>query len=149
MKNDTKTPVLALCETKGNVVVVALPWVTRKGVSDIIHSVIAPTATMVTDGLGIYTHLNKSDLYTHKVVNHKIGEYVKDGFHTNSVEGFFGLLKRGLYGIYHSVSVKHLQRYCDEFASRYNSRKVTDDTRFETSIKGSEGRLKYNQLIGK
>lgn len=147
--NDSKIPVIALCETGGRVVAKAVRWVTRKGVSELIQSIIEKDATMVTDSYSIYKHLSKSNVYCHKVVNHKAGEYIKDGFHTNSVEGFFGLLKRGIYGIYHSVSPWHLQRYCDEFSSRYNSRKKTDDERFERSVKNSEGRLKYNQLIGK
>jgi len=83
------------------------------------------------------------------VVNHSQDEYVKDGFHTNSIEGFWSLLKRGIYGIYHQVSEKHLQRYCDEFAARYNTRKIADNERFQNAVQNSEGRLKYNQLIGK
>jgi hypothetical protein len=65
------------------------------------------------------------------------------------MEGYWSILKRGIYGIYHQVSPKHLQRYCDEFAARYNTRKVADHERFEQSVKNSEGRLKYNDLIAK
>jgi DUF2075 family protein len=59
------------------------------------------------------------------------------------------LLGRGIHGIYHQAYPKHLQRYVDEFAVRYNSRDIKDNERFELSVKNSAGRLKYTQLIGK
>jgi hypothetical protein len=58
-------------------------------------------------------------------------------------------LKRGIIGIYHNVSAKHLQRYCDEFAYRYNSRGLADNERFEVSAQNTEGRLKYKDLVKK
>lgn len=65
------------------------------------------------------------------------------------MEGYWSILKRGIIGIYHQVSSKHLQRYCDEFSCRYNTRKVKDNERFELTMSIVEGRLTYNQLIGK
>ena len=102
---------------------------------------------MVSDNYGVYAKLAENN--NHVVVNHSQDEYVKDGYHTNSIEGFWSLLKRGIYGIYHQVSEKDLQRFCDEFAARYNTRQIADNERFENAVKNSEGRLKYNQLIGK
>lgn len=87
--------------------------------------------------------------YNHVVVNHAEGQYVQNGFHTNGIENFWSILKRGIYGIYHQVSPKHLHRYCDEFAARYNSREIKDNQRFELSIQNTEGRLKYKNLIAK
>lgn len=144
---DTKTPVLGLVESNGKVIAKVIPFVAKKGVSEIIHSVIEPNSTMVTDAFPMYKHLSKSEIYKHVVVDHKAGQYVNNGFHTNTIEGFFGLLKRGLYGIYHSVSPWHLQRYCNEFAFRYNTRKIADDERFCISIENCDGRLKYKDLI--
>ncbi len=83
------------------------------------------------------------------MVDHKSGHYVNGGFHTNGIENFWSLLKRGIIGIFRQVSPQHLQRNCDEFAARYNTRKIKDNERFEYYIQRSEGRLKYNQLIGK
>ena len=67
--------------------------------------------------------------------------------HTNNVEAFWSVMKRGVYGIYHQISYKHLQRYCDEFSYRYNSRKLNDGERFELTLKQLEGRLSYKQLV--
>ena len=63
---------------------------------------------------------------------------------TNTVEGFFALFKRGIYGTFHSVSKKHLHRYCDEFSFRYDTRKMDDGARLEEAIRRAEGkRLRY------
>ena len=97
----------------------------------------------------MYAFLSKGTDFTHVIVDHKKGEYVKSGFHTNGIENFWSLLKRGIIGIFHQVSPWHLQRYCDEFAARYNSRKISDDQRFNLVLQKSDGRLKYNDLIGK
>jgi hypothetical protein len=69
------------------------------------------------------------------------------GFHTNGIEGFWSLLKRGIYGIYHQTSVKHLNKYCDEFAFRYNTRDISESERFSISLLKAEKRLTYKQLI--
>jgi hypothetical protein len=83
------------------------------------------------------------------VIKHSIGEYVRENAHTNTVEGFFGLLKRGINGVYHHGSRGHLQRYCDEFSFRYENRKVSDGTRANLLVQGAEGkRLTYKQPAG-
>lgn len=142
---ETKIPVFGALENDGNVRVFVVPNTTKAVLVPTIEHVIEKGATMVSDNYGVYARLATN--YNHVVVNHSQDEYVKDGFHTNSIEGFWSLLKRGIYGIYHQVTPKHLQRYCDETAFRYNSRKISDKARFELSIKNSEGRLKYNDLV--
>jgi hypothetical protein len=88
--------------------------------------------------------------FNHIIVKKDIRSFITDSyFHTKNLEGYLAILKRGIYGIYHQVSPKHLQRYCDEFAARFNTRKIADNERFELSVKNSEGRLKYNDLIAK
>jgi transposase-like protein len=149
-RSESKTPVIALVEKNGRVVAHVSEFVSKSHMQELVKKHIDPDAIMVTDSHGIYDHITKEGKYRHEKVYHVNEEYVNErGFHTNTIEGFFSILKRGIYGIYHSVSPWHLQRYCDEFTSRYNSRKITDDERFELSIQNSEGRLKYNQLIGK
>lgn len=90
---------------------------------------------MVTGAANVYYHIAQH--YNHFVVNRANGEYVKDGFHTNEVENFWSVLKRGIFGIYHQVSPKHLQRYLIEFAGRYNTRQIKDNERFELSVRNS------------
>ncbi len=86
----------------------------------------------------------------HGTVNHSIEEYVRAGFwHTNTVEGYFSILKRGIYGVYHHVSPVHLKRYLAEFDVRYNERQavgVDDLARATKALKGIEGkRLTYRR----
>jgi hypothetical protein len=82
-------------------------------------------------------------------VNHLEDEYARGDIHTNTIEGYFSLLKRGIYGIYHSVSPKHLHRYCDEFAYRYNVRKGTEEGKFNWAFLTCNSRLTYKNLIAK
>lgn len=145
----TKTPVFGIVETGGKVVVKVTDWVSKSIAKKIIDAHVEKGSTMVTDGYAMYAYLSKGTEFTHVVVDHTKGEYVKGGFHTNGIENFWSLLKRGILGIYHQVSPWHLQRYCDEFAARFNSRLLRDDERFSLSLQNSDGRLKYNQLIGK
>ena len=86
----------------------------------------------------------------HESVNHSIGEYVRGEAHTNTIEGYFSILKRGITGTYHHVSQKHLKRYLAEFDFRYNERMalgVTDEERADKMLKGIEGkRLTYRRI---
>ncbi len=77
-------------------------------------------ATVVTDCHSSYVGLEASS-YQHVRVNHSVGEYVRDMAHTNGIESFWALLKRGHYGIYHFMSAKHLHRYVNEFSFRHNT----------------------------
>lgn len=148
-KDDIKTPVFGIVETGGKVVVHVSPWVTKDIAADLIDKHVKDGSTMVSDGYTMYAYLGSDSRFRHVMVDHKKGQYVNKGFHTNGIENFWSLLKRGIIGIFHQVSPQHLQRYCDEFASRYNSRKITDDERFDLALESSDGRLKYNELIGK
>ena len=84
--------------------------------------------------------------FNHAIVKHGEGIYVVGGAHTNTIEGFWSLLKRGIVGIYHQVSVKHLDKYIDEFEFRYNSRTLTEGERFASMLSLTEKRLTYNEL---
>ncbi len=144
---DNKTCVVALLE-RNNKVKTHVHNKAGVTLKDMVKQHVDSSARVFTDSLTAYKGLDKH-FADHQVVNHYEEEYVRGEVYTNSVEGFFSILKRGIYGIYHQVSPKHLQRYCDEFAARYNTRQIFDNERFELSIKNSEGRLKYNELIGK
>ena len=85
--------------------------------------------------------------YKHESVNHSAGEYIKGQAHTNGVESFWSMLKRGHAGVYHKMSKKHLQRYIDEYVGRHNVRPLATMTQIEVTFKGMNGkRLKYKEL---
>jgi len=86
-----------------------------------VRSFVLPGSMIYTDDWGGYKRLGKNG-YAHRRVNHSARVYVDGDVHTNSIEGFFGLLKNGIRGVYHSVSTTHLQSYLDEYAFRYNRR---------------------------
>ena len=89
-------------------------------------------------------------VYNHQIVKHSFGEYVNDRVHVNRVEGCWSLLKRGVVGIYHSTSKKHLGKYVDEFVFRYNNRLINSEQRFRLTLASvSVGHISYNQLIQK
>jgi len=113
----------------------------------IIREKVKEGSTVVSDGWLGYKGL--SSHYNHQVIPHNKGQYVKDRYHTNSIEGFWSMLKRGIIGIYHVTSPKHLHRYCDEFTYRYNTRHMSDGERFNLSLVNADERLTYRQLIGK
>ncbi len=100
---------------------------------------------LMTDEWTGYKGLNQ--LFKHKQVHHNAGEYVQDDCHTNSLEGFWSLLKRGIDGIYHSASAKHLQKYIDEFVFRYNSRRMSEDFRFDFMLNNINTHITYKELI--
>ena len=110
-----------------------------------IRETIEKGSVMVSDENKAYNQLSKE--YLHATVNHSKNEYVRDLAHTNSIEGFWSLLKRQIIGIHHFVSPKHLQRYCDEAVFRYNAKKTTQDIRFINALTNCEGRLTYIDLI--
>jgi len=102
----------------------------------------------MTDELNSYTDLD-IDFLHHYSVNHGKKEYVRGRVHTNGIESFWALLKRGIFGIYHSVSKKHLDKYVDEFEFRFNSKHIKDVERFSMMLKACDGRLMYKNLIQK
>jgi len=142
-----KTPVLGAVQRGGKLVAVAVPDTQAETLKPIIKKWVEDGSIMVTDEYRSYNELKRD--YLHVTVNHSEEEYVRGAFHTNTIEGFWSLFKRGIFGIYHNVSPKHLQRYVTEFESRYNSREIKDNERFELSVQNSTGRLKYKQLISK
>lgn len=139
-----KTPVFGMVNN-GKVSTQVVPDTKAKTLKPIIKKMVKEGSIVVTDEWNAYNGLSKD--YQHQVLKHNEMEFVKNGFHTNSIEGFWSLLKRGIFGIYHSTSKKHLNKYCDEFEYRYNTRKLTDGDRFNLSLANANSRLTYKQLI--
>lgn len=143
--NDNKTAVFAIANRKGKrIFTKVVNAATHEEILPALHENIKPGTTIMSDEAAIYKGLKKK--YDHHLVNHSQQEYVRGEYHTNTIEGFFSLLKRGIIGIYHQVSPKHLHRYCDEFAWRYGNRDAGEADRFEYSLVNCEGRLTYKQL---
>jgi len=120
--------------------------VTADNLKTVLNSVATADAHLMTDSSTVLKAVGKDR--KHSLVNHKADEYVRfdEGVMvtTNTVEGYFSILKRGINGVYHHVGRKHLHRYLSEFDFRYNERKVTDGERAQTALKGFDGkRLTY------
>lgn len=114
-----------------------------------VHQHVDVGATLHTDEAAVYHGLGGL-FFDHETVNHGEGEYVRDGVTTNGVESVFAVMKRGLIGVYHHASKKHLSRYVDEFAFRLNDGNVKRHTldRLDSFIDGVAGkRLTYKALI--
>ena len=141
-----KAVVFGMIEREGNLKAVKVENRDRETLYPIIVSKVKTSAKIYTDehqGYGSLKHV-----YDHKYIKHVKKQYVLGKVHTNSIEGFWSLLKRGIFGIYHSTSKKHLQKYVDEFVFRYNTREITEAMRFNLLLSNIENRLTYNELIG-
>lgn len=140
---DNKTPVFSLVERNGDVRSTPVERVTGANLKSIIRQNTEKTATIMTDDFRSYRGLGK-EFASHRVINHGNREYVRGNVHTNTVEGYFSILKRGIIGVYHHVGKHHLHRYLSEFDFRYNGRKIDDAERSILALCGIEGkRLMY------
>ena len=101
-------------------------------------------ATVYTDDAGAYRYVGRA----HAMVRHSVGEYVNGQVHTNGIESFWSMLKRGYQGTYHQMSSKHLGRYVDEFAGRHNARPFDTIDQMQAMVRGMVGkRLTYWKLV--
>ncbi len=113
--------------------------------SPIIRRYVKAGSRIYTDEFIGYRSLYDSE-YTHSVIRHNDKEYCLNDIHTNTIEGFWGHLKRMIFGIYHFVSAKYLQRYVDEAVYRYNTRKWSESARFEDMFARSIGIVRYSDV---
>ena len=139
-----KTPVVGVL-TNDKVYTIVVPDTGSRTLKTIVYGLVKEGSTVVTDEWVAYRGLSRD--YVHEVVTHHTQNYVNErGFHTNGIEGFWSQLKRGLRGIYHVVTPKYLQMYCDEFAYRYNTRKLTDIQRFIGFLTKPTERIRLKEL---
>lgn len=144
-----KTMVLGILERDGHVRTFVVPDRSAESLQTIMRAHVAPNSRIITDSLRSYVELK--DEYQHTSIKHIEGNFTTYGDeHTNSIEGFWGIFKRGIIGVYHQTSPKHLQRYCNEYAHRYNNRGLTTADKFGQAVSNtSRARITYNDLIQK
>jgi len=141
-----KTAVMGILERGGKVITKVVPNTKKKALQSEIRDHVLAGSALFTDSLKSYEGLNE---FQHEVVDHAV-EYVRGEVHTNGMENFWSLLKRGLKGTYVSVEPFHLFRYLDEQGFRYNNRKMTDADRLDIAVRQIVGkRLTFDQLTGK
>ena len=142
-----KKAVVALVEREGQVRSFHVANVNAKTLRPLIVTNVHRTAHLMTDESGVYTRVGR-EFNGHSSVNHSASEYVTTGGfkHSNTVENFFSIFKRGVIGTYHHLSEAHLGRYTAEFDFRYNTRKLNDTERADIALQGITGkRLTYRR----
>jgi len=140
-----KEAVVALVERGGRVHSHHVPEVNAKTLGTILNAQLHGASYVYTDEGGAMKKAG-SKFERHDSINHSIGEYVRGDVHTNTIEGYFSIMKRGIHGVYHHVSQQHLKRYLAEFDYRYNERValgVDDAERMAKSIPGIVGKRLY------
>ena len=144
-----KEAIFSLVERGGKVRSFHVPDVTANTLKEKLKTNADTTAKLMTDDFRAYRPVGK-EFTSHQVVKHSLGEYVRGNVHTNTIEGFFSIFKRGMYGVYQHVSSHHLERYTTEFDFRYNHRQklgFDDEARTTELLKGISGkRLTYRRV---
>jgi transposase-like protein len=145
-----KEAVMALVERGGRVASFHVPNVTAATLKPIIAEALSTDSHFRTDESGVYWDIGER-FASHRTVVHSANEYVRGDAHTNTIEGYFSILKRGIYGVYQHVSEHHLKRYLAEFDFRYNERialGIDDTERTIRTLRGIVGkRLTYREEV--
>ena len=143
-----KRTVVGLVERKGRVRTFHVDHANKDTVEKLVRENVDRETALMTDKSALYPVVG-SEYASHETVCHSAGEYVRDKVHTNTMDGYWGLFKRGMKGIYQHCAEKHLHRYLTEFDFRYNNRSalgVEDDDRAARIVRGAEGkRLMYRR----
>ncbi len=143
-----KAPVIALVERGGDVRCLHVNDIKGETLKDAIRSNVDRGSRIMTDEAPQYRGIGDEYEGGHETVKHSAYEYARGDVTTNTVEGFFSIVKRSINGIYHSVSKKHLHRYLDEYEFRYNGRGLSDGERTVAAIRGADGkRLRYRAMV--
>lgn len=142
-----KVPVFGIMKRGGNVYTKVVPNVKAETLKPIIYSLVEPGNVIMTDDWGAYRGLDKH--YEHYWSEHGAGKYTdkETGAHTNNMECYWSHLKRGFHGTYIQISRKHLQRYLNEYAFRFNNRDRTPMGIVSNAITNTKARLPYKKLI--
>ncbi len=140
-----KTPVIGMKDRDtGNVSAEVLDDTTKPTMQGFVRKHTGKDTVVYTDEHASYIGINRP----HQAVRHSAKEYVNGMAHTNGIESFWAMLKRGYVGTYHHMSAKHLHRYVDEFAGRHNARPLDTEDQMSSLVSGMQGkRLRYEDLI--
>lgn len=141
-----KSAVIGAKERNGRVKIATIERTDSITLKSFVHDNVQTGSNVFTDEHRGYKGLD--DSFNHQSVKHSVGEYVNGMVHTNGIESFWAMLKRGYKGTYHKMSSKHLSRYVVEFAGRHNVRDVDTIAQMTLLAKGLDGkRLRYNDLV--
>ena len=141
-----KSPVLGMKERMGRVKAVVVPGTSARVIQPVVAASVEPDSAIYTDDHGAYRGLSRT--YRHASVKHSASEFVRGQAHTNGIESFWALLKRGYHGTYHWMSQKHLHRYVNEFAGRANCRHLDTVDQMALLALGLMGKtLRYRELV--
>ena len=144
----SKTVVLGIIERNGNLRLDTIDSAKAEHIKPLVIANVCSSAIVNTDEGTQYNWMRNS--YTHAAVKHAMGEYVRGDSYTNTIEGAFGHFKRSIVGVYHKASDKHINRYLNMFAWRWNSRDMGEGKRVNRLLKSTVGRtLTYKALIAK
>jgi transposase-like protein len=151
-RGTNKTPVVGMVQRGGDVRFQMMERLTADRMAEFIAENADHTCRIITDDFPAYKRLELGQYFEggHETVTHSEKEYVRAGtdIHSNSIEGVFSLVQRGLMGTFHSVSRKHLPNYLNEFQFRWNTRKLDDGERVSRVVKQIVGkRLEYRQSV--
>ena len=147
-RGTSKIPVFAAVERQGRIRRRVIATVSGKTLKGAIRKMVDSNAKIITDELSAYNGIGKEFSGGHETVCHSTREYVRGDIHTNTVESSFALVKRGIMGIYHSVSPEYLHRYLWQFDFLWNHRQSNDGERMVAAMRAAEGkRLMYKQPL--
>lgn len=141
----TKKPIFGMIQRKGNVVAIAVKDTKTETLMPIIKQFVAENTVIYTDELSSYSRLSKEN-FAHGVVHHNDNEFVVGDIFTNTIEGFWSHFKKMVFGTYHYVSKKHLQRYIDEEVFRWNTRKMSESYRFNDMFAKAVSLCRYDNV---
>ena len=134
-----------MVERDGKDNIIQVEDVKTKTLTDLVTTYITQQANVHTDEYIGYNHIGA--MYNHQIVHHALGEFANDDVTTNRVESLWAIIKRGVMGIYHFWSKKHLQLYLDEFVFRFNTRNVSESYRFNYLLANMTVRTTYKELV--
>lgn len=142
----SKEAVLSMVERGGAVRSYHIGKTNAASVKPIVTALVHKRTVLCTDDASVYISVSH-DVADHKVVNHSAKQYVCGEVHTNTIEGFFSIFKKGMTGVYQHCGKQHLQRYLHEFDFRYNERNISDAERASAVLSGISGkRLTYRRV---